>query len=514
MQRLELTFWAFLLSLSFYSSIFGFLAWVSLVRPIQIMIKLKGREAFNGAYFFYFLFNLFTIYWVAMVTPPGMIAAVVILGFYGAIVLSLFIRAYRLRSWLGFALLPFLWTGLEYFRTLSEFGFPWSDLGYTQSYYLYLIQIVSIISAHGLSFLIVTVNVLICLVFRRDLSAERRLTSGLITLAIVAGLTAFGWVVVPKFPPPGNYGLTMLQGSVPLDVKWAKGNQEHSYALYDSLTMANLNDSLTRDSTHLYIWPETSAPTYLTHDNGAVRRIGGIALRSQNYHLVGSLGATVDERGERTYNSCYQISPSGRIEQRHDKMKLVPFAEHVPYQDHFSILQKDVLTEYLTFIKTYDIQWWSDFYTGDSITIFQLPDAAYAVLICFETTFPEYVRQTILDGAEFLVGITNDTWFGASIGIHMHSRIFITRAIENRVWAARTANSGLTYIVDNYGRVRESLELFEIAALTGKVNRLDEYSFFTRYGDIAGKLSFLITLLLGGILVVQWIWSRPSKSKF
>ncbi len=445
-----------------------------------------------------------------------MIAAVVILGFYGAVALSLFVRAYHIKPWLGYVLLPLLWTGLEHFRTLSEFGFPWSDLGYTQSYYLYLIQIVSVISTHGLTFLIVTVNVLLSLVLRNTLSVERRLTSGLISVAIIVALAAFGWVVVPRFPPPGDFQVAMLQGSVPIDVKWARGNQEHSYKLYDSLTMANLDDAVTRDSVirdtvHLYIWPETSAPAYLTHDDRATKRIGGIATRSKSYHLVGSLGASMDERGERHYNSCYQFTPSGKIEQRHDKMKLVPFAEHVPYQDHFSILQKDVLTEYLTFIKTYDIQWWSDFYPGDSLVIFQLPEAAYAVLICFETTFPEYVRQTILDGAEFLVGVTNDTWFGASVGIHMHSRIFITRAIENRTWAVRVANSGLTYIVDDYGRVRDSLDLYEVGVLKGKIKRLDEYSFFTRHGDIAGLVSFLIMLLFSGILFVQWIWQRLSK---
>ena len=499
--------WSFLLSLSFYSATFGFLAWISLVRPIQIFISLRGREAFNAGYFFYFFFNLFTIYWVALVSPPGMIAAVVILGFYGAAALSLFARAYHIRPVLGFILLPILWTALEYFRTLSEFAFPWSDLGYSQSYYLYIIQIVSVISVHGLSFLIVTVNLLISLIFRPSLSPERRVTSGFVASGVIVSLCAFGWVVVPKFPAPGGYAVTLLQGSVPLDVKWAKGNQEHSYAIYEKLSMNTVSDS-----TNLIVWPETSAPAYLTHDENSVKRIGEIARESNNYHLVGGLGAIVTSSGERHFNSCYQFSPSGAIDKRHDKVKLVPFAEHVPYQDQLTFLDPDYLTKYLTFIKTYDIQWWSDFYTGDSLTIFELPDASYAVLICFETAFPEYVRQAILNGAEFLVGITNDTWFGESIGIHMHSRIFITRAIENRTWAARAANSGLTYIVDDYGRIRESLDLNEVAALTGKIHRLDEYSFFTKYGNIAGSFSFLITLAFSGILIVQWIWKKFRRS--
>ena len=173
-----------------------------------------------------------------------------------------------------------------------------------------------------------------------------------------------------------------------------------------------------------------------------------------------------------------------------------------------SFLQKKFLRKYLTFIDNYGVQWWSDFYPGDSALLFHIPDASYGVLICFETAFPEYVRGMIRDGADFIVGITNDTWFGRSVGIHMHSRVFITRAVENRCWFARAANSGLTYIVDGYGRVRQQLNLYEVAALRGKVGKLDSYSIYTRVGDVAGRWSFLITVLTMGILLLLWIGKR------
>jgi apolipoprotein N-acyltransferase len=118
----------------------------------------------------------------------------------------------------------------------------------------------------------------------------------------------------------------------------------------------------------------------------------------------------------------------------------------------------------------------------------------------------------IRDGSDFIVGITNDTWFGRSVGIHMHSRIFITRAVENRCWFARVANSGLTYIVDDYGRIREQLEVYEVAALRGKVGKLDGYSIYTKVGDVAGCWSFLITVLIIGILLLSWIGKRVLTS--
>lgn len=435
-----------------------------------------------------------------MVTPPGTLATIVIVAFYYTAILTVFNRLYHFRPTIGSVALPFLWVGLEYFRTLSEFAFPWSDLGYTQSYYLYVMQIVSVLSVHGLSLIIVSVNVLLSLVLRNSVDPARRVTALLVSLASVAALVAYGWVAVPTWPLPGEYKVALLQGAVPIEEKWKQDNEEHSFKLYDSLTRA-VDDT----SVQLYIWPETAAPSYLSHDKKAQRRILSIASRSGANHLVGGLGAHVQPGKTKTFNSCFQFSPDGRSTVRYDKVKLVPFSEHVPYQDHLFFLQKGALKEYLTFIDNSGVQWWSDFYPGDSAVLFDLPNARYAVQICFESTFPEFVRGMVLDGTDFLVGITNDTWFGESVGIHMHSRIFLTRCIENRIWGARLANSGITYIVDGHGRIREELELGTVGFLKGDLGILEEYSFFTRHGDLVGRLSLLITMSLVGILLTIWI---------
>jgi apolipoprotein N-acyltransferase len=498
-RRLELTVWAFLLSLAYYPGYLGFLAWFSLVRPFIIISRLKGREAFNASYFFGFFFNAFSLYWVGLVTPPGMIMAIVIVAFYYTAVLCLFNVIYRWKPLAGFVSLPFLWVGMEYFRTLSQFAFPWSDLGYTQSYYLYILQIVSVISVHGLSFLIVTVNVLLWQVLRKELLPERRLTSAYFAVGIVVALVAFGWAVMPKYPKPGTLPIALLQGSVPVDIKWELENEGYSIKRYDSLTQT-IHDT----ATGLVIWPESAAPCYLSNDVYCRQEVAAIARKSHMYHLVGALGITIKDTVRHYYNSCYQFSPQGVMQERYDKMKLVPFSEQAPYQDYLPILKRDVLTKYLTLIDRYNVQWWSDFYPGDSIRLFSLPQADYGVLICFESTFPDFVRAMILKGADFVVGITNDTWFGGSVGIYMHSRIFVTRAVENRCWMARAANSGLTYIVDGYGRIRESLPLNAVTVLKGKIGFLDGFSIFTRYGDIAGRFSFLVTASL--VLILFGIW--------
>ena len=505
---MELTVWAFLLSLAFYPGWFGFLAWFSLIRPFIIISRLTGRKAFGAAYFYAVCFNIFSLYWVAMVTPPGTVGAVLIVSLYYAVVLTMISKLYRMKRLVGFVAAPFLWVGMEYFRTLTQFAFPWSDLGYSQSYYLYILQIVSVISVHGLSFLIVAVNVLLWQTLRKDLIAERRLTALFSSMAVVALLVAYGWVVMPRFPLPGKTDVAILQGSVPIDVKWSPGNLDHTMSIYDSLAQSVADTGLA-----LCIWPETAVPCYLTHDYACRGEISQIVRATGTYHLLGALSARRVDGELRHFNSCFQVDPEGNVSKPYDKVKLVPFSEQVPYQEALPFLRRDVIMEYLTFIKTYDVQFWSDFFPGDSLMLFEIPSTEYGVLICFESTFPEYSREMIRRGAGFLVGITNDTWFGSSVGIHMHSRIFITRAVENRSWAVRAANSGLSYIVDDYGRIRDKLEVNEVAALRGKIDLVSDYSVFTRYGDVVGWLSFLMLLVTILILALLWLLHKTGSIK-
>jgi len=506
-RRLELTVWAFLLSLAYYPGWFGFFAWFSLVRPMMILSRLTGRDAFWAAYFFAFCINAFTLYWVGMVTPPGIFAASLIVAFYFAGIFTIFNKFYQIKPIYGIVALPFLWTGLEYFRTLSEFAFPWGDLGYTQSYYLYILQIVSVISVHGLSFLIVVVNVLLWQMLRSEVDIARRVTALFASLAVVVSLVAYGWIVTPPIPVPGKYPVAVLQGSVPVNVKWADDNEEYSFRLYDSLARS------IPEKVNLIVWPETAAPSYVSHSLSRRTQLQKLAAEMSTCHLVGGLGARQEGERWRHFNSAYFFDTSGAFVARYDKVKLVPFTEQAPYQDYFPFLRKDFLTEYLTFIETYDVTFWSDFYPGDSAMIFEAASVWFAPLICYEVTFPEYVRAMILDGADYMVEITNDTWFGHSLGIHMHSRAFVTRAVENRCWGVRAANSGLSYLVDSYGRIRQDLPLDSVAAMTGKLNLMDGYSVFTRVGDIAGKGSLLITVLSAAILLLRCSFKRVRSRR-
>jgi apolipoprotein N-acyltransferase len=506
MRRFELMLWAFLLSLAYYPGWFGVLAWLALARPILIISRLDPKKAWGSCYLFGFAFNLFSLFWIGQVTPPGMIATVLIVALYYALVLSMFNRIYHWRAWYGIVLLPFLWVGMEYARTLTEFAFPWSDLGYSQAYFSWVIQLASLGSVHLLSFAVISVNVLIALVLSSKHPSEVRIASGSIAMGIVILILANGWAVIPVMSKPPTQKVALLQGAMPLNLKWDENSEEINYRVYDSLI-----SSVETAKPLLYVWPETAAPCYLELEPSCRKRVSDIVFRTGTHHLVGALAATTVGEERRYHNSCFHVKPDGVIDQRYDKVKLVPFAETVPYQDYLPFLRPEKILSVLTFIKTFDVQWWSDFRPGIAGRLFYSDTLAYLPLICFESTFPEYVRDLVNDGAELLVGITNDTWFEPFVGVDMHERIFLTRCVENRIWGARAANTGYSEMISPYGEISSRLPRGERAAIVGLFERKRDTTFFGRHGDYVGFLCSLILAACIGIFSLAWIRNRVFR---
>jgi apolipoprotein N-acyltransferase len=503
MRRAELTFWAFILALAYLPLPFGFVAWFALARPLAIISRLDGRTAFKAAYFYSFMSNLFQLYWVAYVTPPGMLAAVFILSLYPSIILTTFAALYRRRKSLGLAALPFLWVGMEFFRSLTEFAFPWTDLAYSQGYYLTFIQIVSVTGAYGLSFALMLMNIAVWQVVERSNRMEARINWAIAFIAIPVFLYVYGWVVFPPVPEIGKFRVSLLQGNVDLNLKWNPETRDSNFVLYDSLVQV-----AGRDSADLIVWPETAAPAYPRHEPVYFHKLAASAVKSKAYNLVGALDIEYDMTGERTYNSAFQISPDGNLDGVYHKIRLVPFSEHSPYQRQLPFLTRDFLGKYLDAIKTHEVQWWSDFYPGDSIVIFDAGGAEYAVLICFESAFPDLVRRCILKGAGFIVNITNDTWFGYSPGPFQHLRMAVFRAVENRTWITRCANSGISAVIDPYGREVVRAGLYTRRVITADINSIEDLSVFTRIGPLFGQISLLITVAVLFVRLLLWIVRR------
>lgn len=500
LRRAELTFWAFVLALAYLPLPLGFLAWVALVRPLMILTELKGKAVFKAGYFYSLMANIFLLYWVAIVTPMGMVAAVFILSLYPAIVFYAFAKIYHWKKIWGLAALPILWVGMEYFRSLSQFAFPWTDMAYSQGYYLTFIQIVSIIGSYGLSFILIILNILLWQVTLRSNRLETRVSSGIGFMALAVVIYLYGWAVFPPFQEQGDIKVSLLQGNVDLETKWSAGTREQNFVLFDSLAQV-----ASGDSADLIVWPETAAPCYPRYEPDYRRMLTSTAIKSGAYNLVGALDLDYVNQKDKSHNSAFQFAPDGTMSAPYNKVKLVPFSEHVPYQDYLPFLTRAFLSKYLDLIRTNTIEWWSDFYPGDSAVVFNTDKTKYSVLICFESAFPDYIRQCLLKGAEFLVNITNDTWFGRSAGPFQHMRIAVFRAVENRVWIARCANSGISALIDPYGREEVHAGLYIQKVVSGKVAPLDEYSIFTRIGPVVGRFSLLISSGIFLILIAVWV---------
>jgi len=505
-RRTELTFWAFLLAVAYLPLPLGFIAWLALARPIGIISRLEPQEAFRAAYFYSFMANLFHLYWVAVVTPPGMVAAIFVLSLYPAVVMTAFVRLYRIKKILGMIALPFLWVGMEYFRSLSEFAFPWTDLSYSQGYYLIFIQIVSVLGCYGLSFILVIMNMLVWRVIDGSNRLEARINGAVALVVVAAAVFVYGWIVYPPVKEVGDFRVSMLQGNVDLSTKWNPQTRDYNFELYDSLARV-----AAEDEPRLIVWPETAAPTYPRQEPGYLRKLYYTAAGSGTPNLVGALDIVYYPDKKKSYNAAFQISPTGRIDAVHHKIELVPFSEHSPYQDYVPFLTREYLSKYLDIIRTREVQWWSDFYPGDSIVIFEAGGRRYAVLICFESAFPEQVRQCLLKGADFMVNITNDTWFGRSAGPFQHMRIAVFRAVENRVWMARCANSGISAFIDPYGREVHRAGLYVQKVISADVGAVSDYSVFTRLGPVVGQVSFVVLLLIMGGLIIGRVVGRIRR---
>jgi apolipoprotein N-acyltransferase len=187
------------------------------------------------------------------------------------------------------------------------------------------------------------------------------------------------------------------------------------------------------------------------------------------------------------YNSAYLAAPSGELAGRYDKIHLVPFGEYVPLGD---ILSLGSLGEGI-----------GDFKSGKEAVNLVLPRAKFGVLICFEIIFPDLCRQFVKKGANFLVTITNDAWFGRTSAPYQHFSLAVFRAVENRVYVARAANTGISGIIDPVGRIRKQGGIFREEAISGVIHLSVLKTFYTLHGDVFAWVCSAVSLLLVGFLV-------------
>ena len=270
-----------------------------------------------------------------------------------------------------------------------------------------------------------------------------------------------------RLPAPANLTVALLQGNIEQDLKWDDAAREAIFSLYRGLTLEAAADS----EVDLIVWPEAATPFFFANDRVFQSRQLRLAQEAGRPLLFGSPTYVRDGGQDVMYNSAFLVGPDTTVLGRYDKIHLVPFGEYIPLRRLLFFLDKLVAGI-------------GDFRSGEAYTVMAIPQGRFAVLICFEGIFPDLVRHFVRHGAQFLVNITNDAWFGYSPASYQHLSMVVFRAVENRLPIVRAANTGISAVIDPTGRLSQQTDLFVRTWIKARITPAGGRRRFTRAGVI------------------------------
>jgi apolipoprotein N-acyltransferase len=468
---------AVLLTSAFSPLPFGFLSVFALVPFFRVITGKKNFEAFRAGYVLGFLWSAGTLYWIGWPTVGGLAGALLVMPLHAAF-FALFLSM-GTRHWGESAVwtAPLIWVALEVIGSHGQLAFPWNALGNTFSRYPLMIQPASIFGVYGISFGIVLMNVFVFFTTVHRRSFRKMLVPASMAALLFALQAAYGWRALSR-PEPVRETLRvgLVQGNIDAYKKWTPSFIDSNFAVYDRMTRV-----VAAQNPELIVWPETATPCYLRHKTAYWRWIQSmvdsfsIPLMTGTPDYAWSVGEKI-----KTYNAAFMFEPDSQGVQYYYKKQLVPFAEKVPYVERIPRLG-----EWINRL----VPDTGEYSAGDSTVVFSMArpgrgKAAFSVAICFESIFPELVSRFAGRGAQFLVVITNDGWFGNTSGPYQHAAISILRAVENRRWVVRCANTGISEFIDPFGRVVRRTRWNQCVALNQTISLLDRRTFYTGHASL------------------------------
>ena len=475
---------------------FSVLAWAALV-PLLLVLRDRGPGssfwlAFGGG----LAANAGIVHWLTNLSEVRLVDFLLIagyLGFWWGLFGALLALVTRRQALPLVVTAPVLWVCCEYAR--SHFFFlelPWVLLGHTQYRQTAMIQSASIAGVYGISYLIVFVNAAIADVLA---GSRYRVPAVLAALLLLGSAGAVGQVLLSRPSDARSVSVTIVPGNVPQADRWDTDLQEANLNRY----LAATRQAIDRSPTALIVWPETSVPGQLRRDLKTVQRLQGLAREGHTSLLIGSadrekFGQGGPKQADR-YNSAFIFSPDEPKIQAYQKMKLLPFGEYLPLPNawfwptryHTQSSQYTPGGEYSTFHLSN--QWAS---------------APFAVVICWESIFPDHIRPFVQRGAQFLVTISNEAWFSGSAATDQLLAMNVFRAVEFRRTLVRSVNGGLSGFIDPYGRFLAITDprLSHADAddyLTHTIPVTSVQTLYAEYGDIFAQL--MVVLTLAGVCV-------------
>jgi len=475
-------FCGLLLILSYPNFNFWIFTWFGFVPLFFVLEGKSKRKAFFLAYLSGIIFWLGIIYWLVHVSLVGTILLILYLALYFGIFGLIFSTINYKLSTPNLLFIPSVWVLLEYIRGHLFGGFPWALLAYSQWKNLLLIQIADIFGAWGVSFWVMLINLIIYSVVRRPYSVFRQRKEYiffffLLFITLIYG--AYKIYAIRNTPYAIQQKISVIQGNIPQELKWNPLSQDYIFNKYLYLT----SEVVKKDKPDLVVWPEAAMPVILTEEPILFEKLK-LFIKEINTPLL--LGAVREENGF-YYNSAILFSKDGKLLKHYDKLHLVPFGEYIPFKKIFGFLET-----------LFPI---GDFKAGSEYTVFN-SGIKFSVLICFEDLFPQISRKFCKKGIDFLINITNDAWFKKTPAAYQHLQASVFRAVENRIYLIRAANTGVSGFINPEGKIISLVEdqngknLF----IDGDRSEIifankNGFSFYTHFGDCFILVCLFIILI-------------------
>ena len=482
-----------LIALSFQKFNFFCLAWFAFVPLIYCIFKSKIKYCLIYGFITGFVCYAVSMFWMFVFLNNNLNSY--LSSFIVSLLLWIYLSLYFV-VWSGllsfvkkylksyFFLILFsasLWVVLEFVRTYFLTGFPWNLVGYSQACFLPLIQITDITGIYGISFLIISVNMLLYILsfnnekFSRLNFYDTKKFSAVFFVILISIVLIYGFLKVQKFN--SNYGDEITVGVLQPDIdQYKKWDQNYKQEIINEL---DKNIKYFNNKAEILVYPESVLPGYLQIESD-IKELVANNLQNVNLHLIGATSVNIENN--EIYNSVFAIEKSGSILDVHNKNHLVIFGEYIPL--------RKFLSKFFGILNSL-----GDFSKGKSMTVFKYGRINIGSTICSENFFPNLTRQLVNNGATLLTNHTNDAWFGNSAAPYQHFVMNIFRAVETRKNIVVCANTGVSAVINCTGTVTDKTKIFEQTNFITIAYCNDHKSMYSKTGDLFAYLCLMFTLI-------------------
>lgn len=443
--------------------------------PLFLIIeKSKGFLTFFIFGIFYYTYHLFWLINLSKIVPEvkfilpiGLILLILIESSFLGICGSLSKKF--LNSSLSFIFIPSFFTGIEFFRNLFEIAFPWAPFYLSWVKNIEGIQIIEITGPFFLTFFIVFLNLLFYNFFKK-----RNIFYLAIFLFFIIINQIYGNFRIRKPFEGERVKVAIYQPNLSLYLSYSE-EMEEGFKIYKELA-----ESISGFNPYISLWPESALPGNILYNPFIYSYVSDFSKKENTYLFLGGQ----DKVQGKIYNTVFLFSPYGDVISRYYKIKLVPFGEAIPYDEKFGFLRKINFGE-------------GDFSRGKILEPLKAGKYLCGTLICYESIFPEMSRLLVKNGAQVILNLTSDGWYGKSLGPLEHRDLFVFRAVETRRYLLRSARMGISCVIDPYGRIVEQRGLFKKGIIKAivKMPPRNYKTIYVRMGDVFGKGGLIILIL-------------------